>query len=318
MLQLPDDRRPPITPQLALRVAILGGAALTMFAIIFFRLWYLQVLSGDKYRAQANNNRIRDVVVPAPRGDIVDRNGTVLVDNRVSIAVQIDPRKLPPAGFELAFDGLPTSFATYMETNKMFLKASAIRWSHVMLLAANMPNWLPVAIVIAVPVGFLSLLFIVALAEKRLVVPYQFVPPERQVPLPPYVQVMATDIAAAGFHFGGVTVHRKYPFVKILGTVWLSPTRETLVYSGSGLAGNKALIEWAAAHGLAWDRWDDGRGDAFRARYESYLTDPATEPRKTRRDIPRTRWQAWARHRRRTIRASPRNTMVSLRSRGQV
>ena len=97
-LQLPDERRPPITPQLALRVAILGGIALTMFAIIFFRLWYLQVLSGDKYRAEANNNRIRDVVVPAPRGDIVDRNGDVLVDNRVSIAVQVDPRKLPPAG----------------------------------------------------------------------------------------------------------------------------------------------------------------------------------------------------------------------------
>ena len=97
-LQLPDERRPPITPQLALRVAILGGIALTMFAIIFFRLWFLQVLSGDKYRAQANNNRIRDVNVPAPRGDIVDRNGKVLVDNRVSIAVQVDPRKLPPAG----------------------------------------------------------------------------------------------------------------------------------------------------------------------------------------------------------------------------
>src|SRR6195256_5257421 len=97
-LQLPDERRPPITPQLALRVAILGGVALTMFAIIFFRLWFLQVLSGDKYRAQANNNRIRDVDVPAPRGDIVDRNGKVLVDNRVSIAVQVDARKLPPAG----------------------------------------------------------------------------------------------------------------------------------------------------------------------------------------------------------------------------
>jgi penicillin-binding protein 2 len=97
-LQLPDERRPPITPQLALRVAILGGIALTMFAIIFFRLWYLQVLSGDKYRAEANNNRIRDVGVPAPRGDVVDRNGKVLVDNRVSIAVQVDPRKLPPAG----------------------------------------------------------------------------------------------------------------------------------------------------------------------------------------------------------------------------
>jgi penicillin-binding protein 2 len=98
MLQLPDERRPPITPQLALRVAILGGVALAMFAIIFFRLWFLQVLSGDRYLAEANNNRVRDIRVPAPRGDILDRHGTTLVDNRVSIAVQVEPRKLPPAG----------------------------------------------------------------------------------------------------------------------------------------------------------------------------------------------------------------------------
>jgi penicillin-binding protein 2 len=98
MLQLQDDRRPPITPQLALRVAVLGGVALTMFAVVFFRLWYLQVLSGDKYLAQAQNNQIRDIVVPAPRGDILDRNGRVLVDNRVSIAVQVQVEKLPPPG----------------------------------------------------------------------------------------------------------------------------------------------------------------------------------------------------------------------------
>ena len=98
MLQLPEDRRPPITPQLALRVAIVGGIALALFAIIFFRLWFLQVLSGDRYLAEANDNRVRDVTVAAPRGDIVDRNGTRLVDNRVSIAVQVQPDKLPPAG----------------------------------------------------------------------------------------------------------------------------------------------------------------------------------------------------------------------------
>src|SRR5215210_2018667 len=98
MLQLQEDRRPPITPQLALRVAILGGVALAMFAIIFFRLWFLQVLSGDKYLAEASNNQVRDVVVPAPRGDVLDRNGRVLVDNRVSIAVQLEPDSMPPPG----------------------------------------------------------------------------------------------------------------------------------------------------------------------------------------------------------------------------
>jgi penicillin-binding protein 2 len=98
VLQLQEDRRPPITPQLALRVAILGGVALAMFAIVFFRLWYLQVLSGDKYLAEASNNQVRDIVVPAPRGDILDRNGRVLVDNRISIAVQLKPDDMPPPG----------------------------------------------------------------------------------------------------------------------------------------------------------------------------------------------------------------------------
>src|ERR687883_718369 len=98
MLQLQDQRKAPITPQLALRVAVMAGIALAMFGIVFFRLWYLQVLSGDKYLTQANDNRVRDIVVPAPRGDVIDRNGTVLVDNRISIAVQIEPQKLPPPG----------------------------------------------------------------------------------------------------------------------------------------------------------------------------------------------------------------------------
>jgi penicillin-binding protein 2 len=47
MYRNPEERRGPITPQLALRVAIIGGVCLVMFGVIFFRLWYLQVLSGD-------------------------------------------------------------------------------------------------------------------------------------------------------------------------------------------------------------------------------------------------------------------------------
>jgi penicillin-binding protein 2 len=89
------DRRPPLTPQLAVRVAILGGIALLAFALIFFRLWYLQVLSGDSYRAQANDNRIRQIKVQAPRGEIVDREGRVLVENRVGLSVEVSPKQLP-------------------------------------------------------------------------------------------------------------------------------------------------------------------------------------------------------------------------------
>ena len=59
----------------------------------------------------------------------------------------------------------------------------------------------------------------------------------------------------------------------------------SLVYSGSGLTGNKTLSEWARANGIAWDRWDDAKGDAFRCRCQTYLTDPKIEPRKTKWEI---------------------------------
>jgi penicillin-binding protein 2 len=93
-MYLDNERRPTLTPQLAFRVAIIGGVALAAFAVIFFRLWYLQVLSGDKYVAEAQNNRLREIKVQAPRGEIVDRHGRVLVRNRVGYAVKVTPDRL--------------------------------------------------------------------------------------------------------------------------------------------------------------------------------------------------------------------------------
>lgn len=90
-----ERERPLMPAQFALRVAILSGAALVMFSIIFFRLWYLQVLSGDKYLKQAQNNQVREITVQAPRGQILDRSGRVLVDNRTALALQLQPTELP-------------------------------------------------------------------------------------------------------------------------------------------------------------------------------------------------------------------------------
>ncbi len=102
MIEPGSDRRPPITPQLALRVAVLGIFAFALFGIVFFRLWYLQVLSGDQYLQQARDNRVREVRVAAPRGAIVDANGRELVVNRVATVVQLDPESLPEAEREAA------------------------------------------------------------------------------------------------------------------------------------------------------------------------------------------------------------------------
>jgi penicillin-binding protein 2 len=73
-----------------LRISIIGIVVFAMFAALFTRLWYLQVMSTEEYQVAAQTNRTRTVAVEAPRGRILDRNGKVLVDNRVSIQVTID------------------------------------------------------------------------------------------------------------------------------------------------------------------------------------------------------------------------------------
>jgi penicillin-binding protein 2 len=90
-----EERVRPITPQLAWRVAVLGGIAFVLFAIVFFRLWYLQVLTGDQAVSKARDNRYRKVRIEAPRGDIVDRNNVKLVRTKPAAVVQIVPSLLP-------------------------------------------------------------------------------------------------------------------------------------------------------------------------------------------------------------------------------
>jgi len=93
MFPRPEDI--PRRSRLGLRIAVLGGIAVALFAVLFFRLWSLQVLDGPHYLAEAQNNRTREYRVLAPRGDILTRDGEVLVDNRTSLALLLATDKLP-------------------------------------------------------------------------------------------------------------------------------------------------------------------------------------------------------------------------------
>jgi penicillin-binding protein 2 len=89
-----------VTPQAAIRIAILGVVAVTIFCALFFRLWALQVISGERYLEVAKNNQVRTFRAPAPRGSIIDRNGDVLVSNRPGTAVQLWPAAFDQASPE--------------------------------------------------------------------------------------------------------------------------------------------------------------------------------------------------------------------------
>ena len=84
---------PPSSP-LRARLSVLSIIVAVLFVALSSRLWYLQVLAGDRYGDLAEGNRVRQVVVEAPRGRILDRDGKVLVRNRAAWAVTVKPSEL--------------------------------------------------------------------------------------------------------------------------------------------------------------------------------------------------------------------------------
>jgi penicillin-binding protein 2 len=80
-----------LTPQAAARIAIVGVVAVVLFALLFFRLWALQVISGDDYLQTAKDNQVRSFRLQPPRGPILDRAGERLVTNVSGTVVQLWP-----------------------------------------------------------------------------------------------------------------------------------------------------------------------------------------------------------------------------------
>jgi penicillin-binding protein 2 len=72
---------PPEEPSRQVRLTILLVVVACLFAALFARLWFLQVMNAPKAQAAAANNGLRLVYTQAPRGLIEDRAGHVLVGN---------------------------------------------------------------------------------------------------------------------------------------------------------------------------------------------------------------------------------------------
>ena len=73
-----------------LRLVVLRVLVLAILLTLFSRLWYLQVYTGATYKKAASDNRIREVVTTAPRGEILDAQGNPLVRNRTALVVSVN------------------------------------------------------------------------------------------------------------------------------------------------------------------------------------------------------------------------------------
>lgn len=85
----------------ALRLTFLSVVIIMLFVALFARLWFLQVLAGDRYVELADSNRLRTVVIEAPRGTVLTTDGEELIRNRGALTISADRQAL------LAPDGTP-------------------------------------------------------------------------------------------------------------------------------------------------------------------------------------------------------------------
>jgi len=78
----------------ALRLTFLAAVVATFLLALLTRLWFLQVLAGERYAEQADENRVRELVLEPPRGRILASDGQELVKNRPAQAISANPRQL--------------------------------------------------------------------------------------------------------------------------------------------------------------------------------------------------------------------------------
>lgn len=123
------------------RSRVILALALGALGLLHFRLVQLQIIQGDTWARLAENNRLRRIPVPAPRGRIFDRQGMVLADNVPAWQLLVFPDEADDLDRTVAFltdqgiiegDDLRLRFAARrIGTMAPLVAAENISWEHV-------------------------------------------------------------------------------------------------------------------------------------------------------------------------------------------
>lgn len=73
---------------------IFSAALSAIFFVLLIRFVYIQLYMGEEFRQASEDNRVRTIDIEPPRGLIVDRYGTILVDNYPAYALYTVPAEL--------------------------------------------------------------------------------------------------------------------------------------------------------------------------------------------------------------------------------
>ncbi len=77
-----------------MRFRIFYSLIFAIFAIVLSRLFFLQIIKGESLRIQSQRNAVRIIPQNGLRGKILDTNGVILAEDRVSLNIAIIPQDL--------------------------------------------------------------------------------------------------------------------------------------------------------------------------------------------------------------------------------
>src|SRR3954452_15005996 len=72
------------------RINVLLWGIVIVFVFLAGSFWFVQGMQADKYRVLSESNALREIVMPAKRGLIMDRNGKILADNQPAYSLTLD------------------------------------------------------------------------------------------------------------------------------------------------------------------------------------------------------------------------------------
>jgi penicillin-binding protein 2 len=82
------------------RLSAIQYFTLVIFLVLGVRFWALQIVKYEELNKASIENRLRRIPIPAPRGNILDRNGKILVDSRPAFNLIVNREDLRKQNFD--------------------------------------------------------------------------------------------------------------------------------------------------------------------------------------------------------------------------
>ncbi|HZH34212.1 MAG TPA: penicillin-binding transpeptidase domain-containing protein, partial [Pyrinomonadaceae bacterium] len=129
---------------LGARIGAIQVFAFVLLAVLGVRVYFLQIVRGDQYKERAENQRIRLLPIPAPRGAILDREGRLLVDSRSTYNIVLSREEIKKKDINALIpdyaDGLGIDAETLREKLDFVQKNQAAHESVVVKENANLED----------------------------------------------------------------------------------------------------------------------------------------------------------------------------------